>query len=564
MAKKWTKKELERLINEFYEGIFSLNRLPREIYDATVETLTDAITRGFGSFDENDLVKTDLFEHFEHNVGAFSAAKTFQQTLDIQKALFKDGFKRPFSDFKKDASDIFDEYNRNWLKTEYRTAYNNAIGARQWLDFQADKDITPLLRYDTANDERVRKEHEELDGIVRHIDDPFWRNWFPPNGWNCRCNVTAHSEDDGLEVTPNAVIESLGSPPKLFDLNPAIDKVIFDPDAHPYFLVADRYKVQAAGNFGLPVKPKPKPIEQKVEPGKLLQRLPFNDHLKNVKAKLNNLLDQYDAEALEINNSLRELEPQLEAARKVQFQALIDLNKTPFDEQAKLKAISLRFAKEEIEDKIDALILKRKALEDPFIDKVVDTLAQDEPLDVNITLTPNQKAAKNGFIEKGVIAFRRIVGKKELLNIAPEITYSSRGSRAYFTQQNNKGGYFGKVSLSSNNKLETVCHELGHWFEISNLAAMRENQAFFNRRTAGLSSRRLKDIYPGHGYRAEERAIEDDFMNAYSGKIYNGAHFETLTMWFTHVLGGPAELRKFLKKDPDHFEHYLRLFYENK
>lgn len=562
MAKGFTKKQLENLINEHYDGVFSVNKLPVEVYEATVDVLTDAISKGFGQFDPDDLVKADLFQNFEHNIGAFSAAKTFQQTVDIQKALFSNGFKKPFSEFKKEAEAIFEQYNKNWLKTEYRTAYNNAIGARQWLDLQTDKDIAPLLRYDTANDERVRKEHEELDGIVRHIDDPFWRSWFPPNGWNCRCDVTSYFEDEGLELTPNSVIESLGKPPKLFDLNPAIDKVIFDPDSHPYFLVADRYKIQASNNFGLPVKPKPKPIEQKVEPGKLLQRLPFNDHLKNVKAKIGGLLDEHEGRLKPIKDEISLIE--IELSKERENAAEYYLAWTKGDESKRPLFERSRELRDGLRDRKEKLIQKMKDFEPMFIDKVIDVLAQDEPLDINIKLSSTIRAAKGGFIEKGVLAFRRIVGKKDIINLPPEIAYSSRSRRASFTQRNNKAGYFGKVQLGFLSEIETVCHELGHWLEVSNVNIIQKNKEFFTRRTSGLTPRPLRYLLKNPGYSLTEIAIEDDFFNAYSGKIYPNGHYETLTMWFTHVLGGPEELSNFLKKDPDHFEFYLRLFYENK
>jgi len=255
----YTRKQLDNLMKGVFEGGIDPASLPVGLYNAILATLSDGVVRGFGFGDLTDEAQ-DLLAHFDHNVAVFSAAKTHQQIADMTRKLFdpETGLKRSFSAFKADATEIFDQYNVNWLKTEYRTAFNNAFGARQWLEFSAKKSALPVIRYETANDERVRDEHVDLDGIVRHIDDPFWRRWFPPNGWNCRCDATQHEIGD-LTFTSDDVIAKIKPPSELFDFNPAIDKVIFDPN-HPYMSrVAERYHVIRDRNFGLPVPPKPQP-----------------------------------------------------------------------------------------------------------------------------------------------------------------------------------------------------------------------------------------------------------------------------------------------------------------
>jgi SPP1 gp7 family putative phage head morphogenesis protein len=254
----YTKKQLARLFKMIFSGAFTPARLPVDLYESTLGSLSDAVLRGFvqGDLTEEEL---GLLDYFSHNIAVFSGAKTHQQVSDMTRALIdpETGMKRSFSEFKRDANNIFEEYNVNWLKTEYRTAINNAFAARQWMVFQEEKDVLPFLRFNTVGDERVRDEHVELDGIVRHVDDPFWRKYLPPIDWNCRCDVTSHSEDDVTE-TPKADLKGIQEPDDLFAFNPAVDKIIFDEN-HPYISkVAERYHVLRDRNFDLPTPKDPR------------------------------------------------------------------------------------------------------------------------------------------------------------------------------------------------------------------------------------------------------------------------------------------------------------------
>lgn len=248
----FSEEQINALFLAVFGGSVKAQKLPQELYDAINFRLMDAVDRGFGDGDEVG----DMYSHFQRNIGVFSAAKTHQQVVDMSKALVdENGIRKSFPKFKKEAREIFDEYNVNWLETEYRTAFNNGLSARQWLDFQEDKDFAPMLRYDTAGDGRVRPQHAELDGIIRHIDDPFWETHFPPLDWNCRCDVTAYEEDE-VEATPDDILKDLPEPDDLFRFNPAIAKIIFD-EAHPYLKVAQRYKTLKKEDFGLDLPPKP-------------------------------------------------------------------------------------------------------------------------------------------------------------------------------------------------------------------------------------------------------------------------------------------------------------------
>lgn len=103
----------------------------------------------------------------------------------------------------------------------FRTQTQLAYSAGRW---QANQDpaIDEALwgyEYVTTGDDRVREEHEKLDGIRRRKNDPFWKRYMPPNGWGCRCSVIEiFRGDDEARSTP--IPKDLPKPPKGFGINP--------------------------------------------------------------------------------------------------------------------------------------------------------------------------------------------------------------------------------------------------------------------------------------------------------------------------------------------------------
>lgn len=49
----------------------------------------------------------------------------------------------------------------------------------------------PWFLYDAVNDSRTRPAHAAMDGFVARYDDPIWKRWTPPCGYQCRCRRIA-------------------------------------------------------------------------------------------------------------------------------------------------------------------------------------------------------------------------------------------------------------------------------------------------------------------------------------------------------------------------------------
>jgi SPP1 gp7 family putative phage head morphogenesis protein len=259
----YTDKQLEDLINNVYAGIITPKNLPLDLYNVTLDRLTAAIVKGFGTDFAEDSADALLFDYYKHNIAIFSGAKTFQQVKDMTNLVMtSDGVKRDFSEFKKIIKGdqfhdgLFKTYNENYLKTEFNTAFATAQMGREWNEFVQDADVFPLLKYITVHDDRVRHNHRPFDGVIRPVGDSFWDTHTPPNGFNCRCHVIQLEEGEETTDTQIKNMPEVDSP--LFAFNPGKSGRIFDESIHPYIKnIEERYKVDAAKNWGLPTPPKP-------------------------------------------------------------------------------------------------------------------------------------------------------------------------------------------------------------------------------------------------------------------------------------------------------------------
>ncbi len=196
--------------------------------------MLDAVSSGFGSdiaevaFDSPDF---EMLDKLVQNTFSFSGAKNWQELNDITQAM-RDGDKLiPFSDFMEKVKAINSKYNVDWLRTEYDTAIASAQSAARWTEFEQDADAHPLLKYQTIGDSRVRYSHAILNGVTRPIKDDFWTLYYPPNGWNCRCEAVQAGRSEKQTKVP-AVSEN--SVPAMFRVNLAQKGLVF-PMGHPYY-----------------------------------------------------------------------------------------------------------------------------------------------------------------------------------------------------------------------------------------------------------------------------------------------------------------------------------------
>ena len=134
----------------------------------------------------------------------FSGMKTFHELNEAFPSLLdENGNRKTFEQFLNDVRKIDETYNQNYLRAEFNFVQSSAEMAAKWERFMEDGDRYNL-QYRTAGDGKVRPEHASMHGITLPPSDSFWEEFYPPNGWNCRCTVvqvrkskyptTAHDE----------------------------------------------------------------------------------------------------------------------------------------------------------------------------------------------------------------------------------------------------------------------------------------------------------------------------------------------------------------------------------
>ena len=146
-----------------------------------------------------------------------------------------------FADFQKLVDESGIELSEAHLDNVFRTNIQNAYARGKWSHQQQNKDKRPYLEYMAINDSRVRPSHLALDGVIRHIDDPFWQKYYPTNGYRCRCTTTAITEKQAIRkgITSDDDLPDV-QPDKGWSFQPA------NYDAHPDVILKSRQEREAS------------------------------------------------------------------------------------------------------------------------------------------------------------------------------------------------------------------------------------------------------------------------------------------------------------------------------
>lgn len=208
--------------------------------------MSRAINTAFVNID-NEHPDYEFVQALKKSASVFAAFKAHRQQNDIAALLLDDNNElRSFSDFVQACKPITEDYNLNWLKTEYDTAVIRARMAARMREFMRDADLYPNLKWLESTSAVKREAHIKLYGLILPITHPFWTRIFPGNLWNCKCGITNTDEEPNGDKY--AIDDYTDDIPGGLEGNPAITGQLFGKK-HPYRAKPYRGAARAVKNF---------------------------------------------------------------------------------------------------------------------------------------------------------------------------------------------------------------------------------------------------------------------------------------------------------------------------
>lgn len=261
-------------------GSYSPEDLNQKEYKKLIDETYKVFERAIADNDIPDRMRQAL----ESDAFLFGGLKAHAQ-LSEAFSMIKDGKIKSWSEIEHEFDKLNDTYNRNWLQAEYNFAVNAAQQAANWAN--TDSDGRYNLQYRTALDEKVREQHQALEGITLPKENEFWDKFYPPNGWNCRCTAvevrkSKYAESDAEEAMRKgeAATSQIGKDGKnrleIFRFNPGKEEKLFPPK-HPY------NKVKGAKDVEKLLKKEIKKDENVIDLGEYIKGdLPTNNEVKKI------------------------------------------------------------------------------------------------------------------------------------------------------------------------------------------------------------------------------------------------------------------------------------------
>ena len=186
------RKQLTHLFDGMMKALYRQEGANLDINIIASDEAQQFITAHAGALDSSfsEVKMSDLMrQRLTRSNYIFSGMKTFHELNEAFPSLLdENGNRKSFERFLNDVRKIDSTYNSNYLRAEYNFVHSSAQMAARWEEFAKDGDRYNL-QYRTAGDAKVRPEHADLNGVTLPMSDPFWEEFYPPNGWNCRCTV---------------------------------------------------------------------------------------------------------------------------------------------------------------------------------------------------------------------------------------------------------------------------------------------------------------------------------------------------------------------------------------
>lgn len=178
-AATWEKAYAE-LLEGIRRGEIKEGDIDREFILKTYDRLNKAAELGYGRNYYSDSIARNMRE----NLLRFAATKTYVQQQEVRT------IRKSAADeqtYRTEGRKYLERQNETYLDVQAAWSARSAQSAREYRDFVRDRDIYPNLRFRTMRDDRVRRSHAELEGLILSIDDPRLDEYMPPLDPRCRC-----------------------------------------------------------------------------------------------------------------------------------------------------------------------------------------------------------------------------------------------------------------------------------------------------------------------------------------------------------------------------------------
>ena len=195
----------------------SYNRL----FDLYNNNLHKGVRQVFKSTSTNKKELEYLYK-FEANTTKFSAYKA-KRVNDALISLHKESPEG----FNAKAKGVLKTFNR-FQAVECNTVVARSRTARQFMRFNETKELYQHLEWVRTRSANPRELHLSFVGLIKSIDDPFFKTNSPGELYGCKCSLRATdkpvTEREVKNVTPSKGLEG----------NPYFTREIFSEE-HPYF-----------------------------------------------------------------------------------------------------------------------------------------------------------------------------------------------------------------------------------------------------------------------------------------------------------------------------------------
>jgi SPP1 gp7 family putative phage head morphogenesis protein len=194
-----TQKEIDRLVRILAAGMAAASSIGRRRARLNARVMKASIIDQY--FDDMAYMPQSLQLVTDYTTAINTELNIFTRDL-IRENLPVASMKRKLADkFSALGVSPTNAYQlENIARTQAQITYNAAKYKEEQEDYI--QDILWGYKYVTTGDERVRPEHAILEGVTLPKDDPFWKRYYPPNGWSCRCQVIPIFEKQKIKRPP--------------------------------------------------------------------------------------------------------------------------------------------------------------------------------------------------------------------------------------------------------------------------------------------------------------------------------------------------------------------------